>query len=175
MAEQVRRSSNRKTVPLNIPYYQHIPLRSHTLFPSELKKALGFGVWERLYRPVGLTRSILVIWLTRVDAKTTVLWGQVSNWALYPRFSCSYHVSGTWYIHNSTLKGKLLKGFFQFFVFFQIFKDDRIEFAYLNRHHVASSECRRKDFNYVELIFFLMCGNVDLFRIYIYIFLLRNM
>jgi len=56
---------------------------------------------------------------TDIDPKHSAL-GKAAGWALHPKFSCSYQVSGVQRIHGSDNR-KLIEGcFISCFAFFQI-------------------------------------------------------
>jgi hypothetical protein len=61
------------------------PLCLHMLLLSELKSSKLWG-FERVNKPVGPTHSVFVVQLTRVDGKTTVLWGRPQNEPCTPDF-----------------------------------------------------------------------------------------
>ena len=85
-------------------FYLHMLLLSEL---SELKTAELWVLWNRvpacrtdghcLYDPTYNVKR----------RKNHSALGKDSKWALYPRFFCSYQVSGLKYIHNSRQQGKL--------------------------------------------------------------------
>jgi hypothetical protein len=71
--------------------------------------SLSYEFCEPIYRPITPANRWLLWSDLQLEQTQNSASGKAARWALYPRFSCSYQVSGTQYIHNSD-KGKWLKG-----------------------------------------------------------------
>jgi len=78
----------------------------HTLLQSELKGAELWVLWTRVpsCRTDGQCLCDPTYNVKRHKNHSSL--GKASKWALYPRFPCSYQVSGVWYIQNSRQQGK---------------------------------------------------------------------
>jgi len=66
---------------------------------SKNLKALSYGFYELVRRPVKPTRVSLWSNLQREEKQTHSVLGKNSRWALCPRPSCSYQVGGGLHIH----------------------------------------------------------------------------
>jgi len=72
---------------------------------SELKSAKLWVLWIRV-TACWTDRQCLFDPTYVKRRKNHSVLGKDSKWALCPRLSCSYQVSGVWYIHNSRQKGQ---------------------------------------------------------------------
>ena len=79
--------------------------------------------YERVYRPVWPTHSALCDQTYDVQRrKNHRALGKASKWALCPKLSCSYQMSGAWHIRISRLKGKWLRSILLLSLYFDKFR-----------------------------------------------------
>jgi len=91
---------------VTFPSNSTIPLCLHTLLLSELKSTELWVLWMRVPACRTDAQCFCDPTYNVKRRKNDSALGKASKWALYPIFSCSYQVSGVWYIYNSRQKGK---------------------------------------------------------------------